>query len=87
MLKPEHIRFAQTNQLARLLKTSHTKVSQWVHRRSFNDSSLDEAVKVGVPKEVLVSGIELRRQDAALARSYQQELEEFLASSEGGEVA
>ncbi len=82
MITSEHIRHAQTGQLARLLKTSRGVVSSWTHGGRFAERQLDTAAAKGIAKEALVVGIEARRRDAQKTRQYQMELEQFLVALE-----
>jgi len=79
----DHIRYAQNNQLARLLRVSDpSMVSRWTHRSGFSLRSLQPAIDAGIHPEVLVAGLVARRDDANLAKQYQQELDEFLRVEE-----
>jgi len=78
MSTSDHIRLAKVTQLAELLGTSASVVSVWTHGGRFAERHLDVAVALGIPKQVLVAGIEARRQDAQLARECQGELNQFL---------
>lgn len=76
-----HIRFAKAGQLARLLDTSTSVVSNWTHGGRFAERQLDAAVEKGIAKQVVVAGIEARRKDARKLRHYQSEFQEFLDGS------
>ena len=77
MLDAEHIRYARANQLARLLGVSLATVSRW-NSGSFRSCSLDAAVAAGVPREVLVVGLDKRRADAERQRSLQTQVDQYL---------
>jgi|GEM_PF-5551420 len=74
----QHIRCAKNNQLAQLLDTSPQTVSGWQYGKHYSERRINIGVSKGIPKEVLISGIELRRQDAAKANQLQSELATFL---------
>ncbi len=75
-----HIRFATGLQLAELLQVSPKTLSLWTQgRTSFVMSSLDAGVKRGIPLEVLVMGLEKRREDMKRARRYQDEVQQLLS--------
>lgn len=74
-----HIRFATGLQLAELLEVSPKTLSLWTQgHTSFVMSSLDAGIKRGVPLDVLVLGLEKRREDALRARRYQDEVQDAL---------
>lgn len=81
MLTEEHIRHATGKQLAELIGTTESNVSQWTTQKaSISGFMLDRAAERGVPKTVLIEGLDLRRKDAETARRFQEEIESFILS-------
>ena len=79
MLDAEHIRYARASQLARLFGVNLATVSRWSSgSHSFRNCSLDAAVAAGVPREILVVGLDKRRADAEQQRSLQAQVDRYL---------
>ena len=74
------IRFMPTRHLAELMGVYPSQVSRWMAGKSYRDSQLDSVCKrLGVPKGVVVQGLELRRQDRACRRDAEDLADSFLA--------
>lgn len=87
-LTPDHIRLATGKQLARLVGVSENTITSWTYgRHSVSGYALERVqTRYGIPKAVLLAGLDARRADATEAVSKQAELEQFL-NLESFEVA
>lgn len=75
----DHIRYATGRQLAELIGTTEDRISQWTSQKvNISETMLNRALTRGVPKAVLIDGMDARRADLDLAREYQAEVESYL---------
>jgi transcriptional regulator with XRE-family HTH domain len=80
-ITPEHISSASGKQLSRLFGTSENTISTWTQGYSeVSGRVLSRAAAIGIPKEVLMSGLDLRRQKAEESLRKRQEFEECLST-------
>lgn len=72
----EHIRRALARQIALIFNTSEQTVCNWRLRRNHPSGRLlqQASERIGVPKDVLLRGLDLRAQDADL----DEEVRDFL---------
>ena len=79
MLNSQDIRFATGKQLANLFGTSEAIISAWTSGRyQISGRLLERAAAKGIPKNVLLGGLDKRRKDYSRARSAQRNIDEFL---------
>jgi hypothetical protein len=80
-ITPEHISLATGKQLSRLFGASENTVAAWtVGDQEASGRLISRAAAKGVPKEILVKGLDLRRGADEEKSQKRQELEDFLAS-------
>ena len=85
----EHIRRALARQIALIFDTSEQTVSNWRLGRNHPSGRLlqQASERVGVPKDVLLRGLDLRAQDADKDEEIREFLDRELAVLEAKEVA
>lgn len=78
-ISEEHIRYATGQQLASLLGVFPQSVSAWTSGRRHVSGRVFERAEVrGIPKDVLLRGLDLRREEARKARRFRDELNSIL---------
>jgi len=79
-LTPNHIRRAESRQIAQIFGTTEQTVYNWRSGNSFISGKLLEqaSLRTGLPKEVLIRGLDLFREDYRRARDAREEVGEFL---------
>lgn len=78
-LSVEDIRHIRHSQLALITGIDSSNFSAWSNHRKISERSLERiAQKVGMSKADLLQGLELRRQDAALARAAQVKVSQLI---------
>lgn len=76
----EHISSASGKQLSRLFGTAENTVTQWTLGHSeVSGRILSRATSVGIPKEILMKGLDLRRERAKDVVQKRQELNDYLS--------
>jgi hypothetical protein len=76
----EHISSASGKQLSKLFGAAENTVTGWTLGHSeVSGRVLSRAASVGIPKEVLMKGLDLRRQRAKDLLVKRQELDSYLA--------
>jgi transcriptional regulator with XRE-family HTH domain len=79
-LSVEDIRYMRHSQLAELTGIDPSNFVAWSHRRRISERSLERiAQRLNISKADLLKGIELRRQDAAIARAAQTKTDQLIA--------
>lgn len=79
MLTAEDIRYAKHTQLAALTGIDASNFSAWGSSRGISERNIDRiAEALGMSKLAFMEGLELRRKDAAAARSAQEKLERYI---------
>lgn len=77
----EHISSASGKQLSRLFGTAENTVTDWTMGRSeVSGRLLSRAASTGIPKEILLKGLDLRRQKTEELLKKRQELDEYLST-------
>jgi hypothetical protein len=77
----EHISSASGRQLSKLFGTSENTIAAWtVGRQEVSGRVLSRAASAGIPKEILMSGLDLRRQRAEERIKRRQEFDTYLSS-------
>lgn len=80
-ITPEHISSASGKQLSRLFGASENTITCWTLGHSeVSGKSLSRAAAIGIPKAVLLEGLDLRREKAEESMKRRRELDEYLAS-------
>lgn len=80
ILLAEDIRHLRHTQLARLTGIDPSNFSAWSRNRRISERNLERiAQQLGIAKPELLQGIELRRQDAAIAQSAQAKADALIA--------
>jgi hypothetical protein len=75
----EHISSASGKQLSKLFSTSENTITDWTFGRSeVSGKVLSRASSTGIPKEVLLNGIDLRRQRFEELLRKRRELDDYL---------
>jgi len=81
MLTAEDIRHARNIDLATLTGFDQTAFAAWSNSREISGRNLNLiAQALSMEKHEVLQGIELRKQDSALARQVQQKLERLIAT-------
>lgn len=81
-ITPEHISLATGKQLSRLFGTHENTITAWtVGDQEPSGRLISRAAANGVPKEVLVRGLDLRRSADEDKSRKRKELEDFLVPS------
>lgn len=77
----EDIRYARHIDLAALTGFGARDFAAWTKSRGLSERSLNVlAEQLGMEKTDLLKGLELRRQDAALARKVQERIKQLIAT-------
>ncbi len=80
-ITPEHISSASGKQLSRIFGTSENTVTAWTLGHSeVSGRVLSRASSIGIPKDVLIAGLDLRRQKTEELMERRQELDNYLSS-------
>ena len=81
VLTAEDIRHARNIDLAQLTGFDPTAFAAWSNSREISGRNLKIiATALGIEKHEVLKGLELRKQDSAIARAVQQKLEALIAS-------
>lgn len=76
----EHISSASGKQLSKLFGAAENTITGWTLGHSeVSGRVLSRAASVGIPKEVLIKGLDLRREKAKDLLIKRQELDSYLA--------
>ncbi len=76
----EHISLASGRQLSRLFGTTENTVTAWTMGYSeVSGKVLSRAALIGIPKEVLMKGLDLRRERSEELIKKRKELDEYLS--------
>jgi hypothetical protein len=77
----EHISSASGRQLSKLFGTSENTIAAWtVGHQEVSGRVLSRAASAGIPKEILMNGLDLRRQRAEERIKRRQEFDTYLSS-------
>jgi hypothetical protein len=80
-ITPEHIRLATGKQLSQLFGASENTIAAWtVGAQEASGRIVSRAAAKGIPKEVLVVGLDLRRKESEEKTKKRQELDELLSN-------
>jgi hypothetical protein len=80
-ITPEHISLATGRQLSQLFDASENTITAWaVGTQEASGRLISRAAAKGIPKEVLVKGLDLRRERAEEIAKKRRELDKHLAS-------
>lgn len=75
----EHISLATGKQLCQLFGASENTIAAWtVGAQEVSGRLLSRAAAKGIPKDILMAGLDLRREKAELKSKKQQELGKYL---------
>jgi hypothetical protein len=78
-LTPEHISLATGKQLSRLFGASENTIAAWtVGNQEASGRLISRAARKGIPREILVQGLDMRTNYAIQKALKRQELEELL---------
>jgi hypothetical protein len=77
----EHISSASGRQLSKLFGTTENTVTAWTMGHSeVSGRVLSRTAAIGIPKEILIKGLDLRRQKSEELMRKRQELDDYLSS-------
>lgn len=80
-ITPDHISLATGKQLSELFDTSENTIAAWaVGTQEASGRLINRAAAKGIPKEVLVKGLDLRRSRVEEMAKKRRELNKHLAS-------
>lgn len=81
MLTPNDLRHARNVDLANLTGFDSGAIAAWSSTREISGKNLSAMAKaLGMEKHEVLQGIELRKQDTAIARDVQRKLEQFIVN-------
>lgn len=83
MITAEHIRYAQNAQLEELTGYQASSFSEWTNsetRQMSGNTQERIAQKLGMDKLEFIKGWDSRREDASVARKYQEQLTQIIDS-------
>ena len=79
-ITPEHISSASGKQLSKLFGAAENTVTGWTLGHSeVSGRVLSRAASVGIPKEILIKGLDLRRERAKDLAQKRRELDDYLS--------
>jgi transcriptional regulator with XRE-family HTH domain len=79
-LSVQDIRYMRHSQLSRLTGVDPSSFSAWSHNRRISERNLERiAHRLGMTKAELLQGLDLRRQDVAIARAAQAKADQLIA--------